>query len=187
LPPSRSLLSHPSRSPRWRRPRRRRRQPRRREQLGLLRTWKQRTRRRQATSPWSLHGSSREGMGTGARLSSHSHSPLALRPGSSVQPRVSTMLLWRRQRRQINREQPMANPAAPGGMSLFLQAVVHCQRGGADAAAHRPNGRPGPNCFFSDWKCQDHSSKKIRWMQYCSRHDSVSFHLVVARLSLLAF
>ncbi|CAO2184598.1 unnamed protein product, partial [Urochloa humidicola] len=102
----------------------------------------------QATSPWSLHGSGREGMGTGARLSSHSHSPLALRPGSSVQPRVSMMLLWRRQRRQINREQSMANPAAPGGMSLFLQAVVHYQRGGADATAHRPNGRPGLNCFF---------------------------------------
>ncbi|CAN6343378.1 unnamed protein product [Urochloa humidicola] len=85
-------------------------------------------------------------MGTGARLSSHSHSPLALRPGSSVQPRVSTMLLWRRQRRQINREQPMANR---------------------------------PNCFFSDWKCQDHSNKKIRWMQYCSRHSSVSFHLAL--------
>ncbi|CAN6342734.1 unnamed protein product, partial [Urochloa humidicola] len=117
---------------------------------------KQRTRRRQATSPWSHHGSGREGMGTGARLFSHSHSPLALRPGSSVQvqPRVSTMLLWRWQRRQINREQPMANPAAPGGMILFLQAVFHCQRGGADAAAHRPNGRPGVrSCYEHGCSC----------------------------------
>ncbi|CAO2201052.1 unnamed protein product, partial [Urochloa humidicola] len=58
--------------------------------------------------------------------SPYPHRPLALRPGSSVQPRVSTMLLWWR-RRQINREQPTANPAAPGGMRPCPWSTRRCR------------------------------------------------------------